>query len=457
MMLAPVPVTQISTVRRAGWRGVLRDGATTGWRCGCALPHSTRERAIECAIATLGQRLSGFYAGGQGMNEWLPVPQTEEERAALIAALQTLPAPIEDELRELATFRAKIVKAESYTEIRELQAAAESIKLKFLASKEIRNQYDYTFLTGEWRIGQELIKEEEELGKAPGGQPYQDQATRNPVLRVGENRVVTIAEKLGNRMHAWRMRTIAPLALEALNSFIEEYHQREKQATLSGIVKSVKAGESAMRRLDSMTAPAIYTPDFRFMDCRVAFPDITDDSVAMIMTDPPYEDGAEPLWRWLGPWAMKKLIPGGSLICYFGHHNINKLYPILDAAGLKHWWHCVMVHDQAQRLGGKFVAVNHKPIVWYVKEFRRGRTIVPDMVYSSRRNKVLHAWGQGEGGVTQWIHQLTEPGELIVDPFCGTGDWGHISCREGRRWTGADIVKGGTTSVLVDELEDAAE
>jgi hypothetical protein len=113
-----------------------------------------------------------------------------------------------------------------------------------------------------------------------------------------------------------------------------------------------------------------------------------------------------------------------------------------------------MLHEQGQRLAGKFVAVNSKPILWYVKEFRRGRTIVPDVVYARWRNKKQHAWGQGEGGVTQWIHQLTDPEETIVDPFCGTGEWGLITCREGRKWIGTDIVAGGTTTVEADDIEE---
>ena len=64
-----------------------------------------------------------------------------------------------------------------------------------------------------------------------------------------------------------------------------------------------------------------------------------------------------------------------------------------------------------------------------------------------QREKDDHAWGQGEGGVTDLIHHLTEPGETIVDPFAGTGQWGEIAARFGRKWIGADIVRGGSIEV----------
>jgi hypothetical protein len=189
----------------------------------------------------------------------------------------------------------------AYEQIRVFQAEAEAVRRMWLSSVTIRNEFGYTHLTGEWRVGQALAREE----KANGGQPYQG-STRNPELQVD----ATIAEKVGNRMMGWRLQTVAPLGIQALESFIDEYHQREKQATLTGIVKSIRAGESELRRLDSMTAPTLYAPVFREGDCRVASSDIEPGSIPLIMTDPPYEDGAEPLWRWLGQWAADVLIDG---------------------------------------------------------------------------------------------------------------------------------------------------
>jgi DNA modification methylase len=45
------------------------------------------------------------------------------------------------------------------------------------------------------------------------------------------------------------------------------------------------------------------------------------------------------------------------------------------------------------------------------------------------------------------IKHLTNPGELIVDPFAGTAEWGRIAHKMGRRWLGADIARGGTTAI----------
>jgi DNA modification methylase len=108
------------------------------------------------------------------------------------------------------------------------------------------------------------------------------------------------------------------------------------------------------------------------------------------------------------------------------------------------------MHDQSQSLPGKFVIANFKPVLWYVKEFRRGRSLMPDMLRPPRREKEYHPWAKGEGGVGQIIEHLTEPGELIIDPFAGTATWGRSATSMGRRWLGADVVAGGDAVVQAD-------
>jgi hypothetical protein len=49
----------------------------------------------------------------------------------------------------------------------------------------------------------------------------------------------------------------------------------------------------------------------------------------------------------------------------------------------------------------------------------------------------LHPWQQRDA-VKQWIEPLTDPGDLVVDPFYGSGEWGHICGAMGRKWIGSD-------------------
>jgi DNA modification methylase len=196
--------------------------------------------------------------------------------------------------------------------------------------------------------------------------------------------------------------------------------------------------------------------ELRIGDCRTVLSDIPDSSVALILTDPPYAEESEPLYRWLAEFAARVLIPGGSLICYTGHWSINRDMRIFDEH-LRYWWIFAMLQHQSKRLPGKFIVAGWKPVVWYVKEFRRGRSLVPDVLRPPQRQKEDHEWGQGEGGVTHLIEHLAEPGELIVDPFAGTANWGRIAVSMGRRWIGADVVPGGDTAIIADEAASDAD
>jgi phage N-6-adenine-methyltransferase len=274
MNLGTVAVTVVADTRRTGWRGVLRDGTRTVWRCSCGVPHARADLADACARETLAQRQSGFYpTEAYDMNDWLPVPTTDDDRQAFVEQLQSLPMSSDQALDQLSNQRSMIMQAEDYATIRMLQGAAESIKEMWRANKEVRSQYERTFLTGEWRIGQALIKEEEVLGKATGTRgdfAGRDASGRHLKLQPEGRNEVTIAEKLGNRMYASRVRTIAPLSIEALESTIKEAQRGDKEASLTGLVKILRMEESTMRRLDTLTTPRLEDGyNYHIGDCRV--------------------------------------------------------------------------------------------------------------------------------------------------------------------------------------------
>jgi hypothetical protein len=211
--------------------------------------------------------------------------------------------------------------------------------------------------------------------------------------------------------------------------------------------------EAQRRREASRNAPPL--PDGAEM--RVgnvlagALDDIEDNTVALILTDPPYGLGAELLYEWLGPFSARVLIPGGSLICFGGNLVEARDQRIFDAH-LTRQPQCIMPLSPSQRLFGPNAIACHRPIHWYTKGRRRGASMMPTVFISAGPDKIAHAWAQGDGGVWVPIYHLSELGELILDPFCGTGTWGRIAADMGRRWIGADIVRGGTETIAAGSL-----
>lgn len=50
--------------------------------------------------------------------------------------------------------------------------------------------------------------------------------------------------------------------------------------------------------------------------------------------------------------------------------------------------------------------------------------------------------GQNVDEVMPWIERLTEPGDLVVDPYCGGGTIPVACARTKRRWLATEIDAG---------------
>jgi hypothetical protein len=220
--------------------------------------------------------------------------------------------------------------------------------------------------------------------------------------------------------------------------------KQRKDAKLAPQLAAREARRNALIIPDGM--------DYRIGDCREVLADIPDDSVALILTDPPYGNASEPLYRWLAQFAARVLMPGGSLICVTGLMRLDHEMAIFGEH-LRYLPQCVMLHDQQQRIFGANanITVGHKPVLHYAKGHRRklpsGTRLLPTVWRSGGKDKSLHLWAQGDGGVWIPIDCLTDPGELIVEPFCGPGEWGRIAHQMGRRWIGADVAQWGKTTI----------
>lgn len=188
-------------------------------------------------------------------------------------------------------------------------------------------------------------------------------------------------------------------------------------------------------------------PDVREGDFRDQLNSIPDESVALVLTDPPYFEKSLDLYSDLAILASRVLMPGGSLICYTGQSILPDVLERLKAR-LRYWWTLALTHEHGgQQLPGKWVMVEWKPVVWFVKDYRLGREYIADRLRGSRPEKAHHEWAQGIEEVTYLIERLTEPGELICDPFAGSGAFGRAALALERRFVGADLNPGSDKGV----------
>lgn len=181
--------------------------------------------------------------------------------------------------------------------------------------------------------------------------------------------------------------------------------------------------------------------DIRCGDFRQILMDLADASVDLILTDPPYARKFLPLYADLGAFAARVLKPGGSLLCYSGQSMLPEVFDALRPH-LRYWWTLMLEHRHGgQWMPGKWVRIEWKPIVWFVRDPFVGKEYLSDRVRGSTPQKHEHEWAQGIEEVFSVIGGLTESGDLVCDPFAGSGSFGKAALHLGRRFVGAEIGK----------------
>lgn len=178
-------------------------------------------------------------------------------------------------------------------------------------------------------------------------------------------------------------------------------------------------------------------PEIRHGDFRQVLAGVS--GVDLVVTDPPYGDNAVNLYGDLAAWAARALNPGGSLIAYCGQATLPDVLHVMGEH-LRYWWTLALEHNHGgQQLPGKRVIAEWKPVLWFVRDRREGRAYVADRIRGSRPDKAAHDWAQGSTEILYLIEQLTEPGQLVADPFAGSGSFGKAALSAGRRFIGADL------------------
>ena len=108
----------------------------------------------------------------------------------------------------------------------------------------------------------------------------------------------------------------------------------------------------------------LFHGDFRDV-CRK---EISDDSIDLIFTDPPYNKQDLHLYGQVGIEANRMLKEGGSLVIYAPHYALPEIFDYLKSSGLKYAWQIVVIHTgPSARIFYKKVVATYKPLLWYFK------------------------------------------------------------------------------------------
>ena len=162
---------------------------------------------------------------------------------------------------------------------------------------------------------------------------------------------------------------------------------------------------------------------------------VPDEAVDVICTDPPYiKELYEQAYADLAALASRVLKPYGFLFTYAPQTHLDEIMDLLrfstdgrQKEGLRWFWIIESLNE------GQSTAKNHqrnaiclhKPILVFQKvppgeNIRGARRCFADVV-RGKRQKRYHPWQQSIHDVLGIISRFMVPGEILLDPFAGTG------------------------------------
>lgn len=170
--------------------------------------------------------------------------------------------------------------------------------------------------------------------------------------------------------------------------------------------------------------------------------DIPDGSIDMILGDPVYWEYDQ--YYLMALHAVRILRPGGHLILQAG--NIHRYYAekLMDFTVAKDNLHmCPTIHEVMTGGTQQYFPVSaifmEKPYIWRMKVGAKSKGWMPTLVRGTGKDKSNHEWGDTPAVFKMAIHRLTDPDDIILDPFTGSGTV-PVACKEyGRRFVAFEI------------------
>ena len=172
-----------------------------------------------------------------------------------------------------------------------------------------------------------------------------------------------------------------------------------------------------------------------------SFVDILSDvyDIDAIITDPPYPKEYLNCFSQLSKYASEHLKEDGWCIVYSGQYHLPDVITRLSEHLTYVWTFCLYHVGKKQIVNSVNIMCGWKPVLIFSRGRKKMRYSAYDVLISEAMEKHSHEWQQSESGVAGLIEIFTEPGQLVADPFAGSGTFIKVANDMGRNAVGAEI------------------
>jgi adenine-specific DNA-methyltransferase len=186
-------------------------------------------------------------------------------------------------------------------------------------------------------------------------------------------------------------------------------------------------------------------------DCVQVMGQMPSDSVDVIVTDPPYvcrfqaRDGRtvanDDRSDWIAPaftQMYRVLKPDRFCVSFYGWNTVDRFFSAWKGAGFRPVGHVVF----AKRYASKewFVAYSHESAYLLAKgNPAKPHLMLRDVLEWQYTGNIRHPTEKPLMAMTLLIQAFSYPGEIVLDPFVGSGTTAVAAKHLGRRYIGIDI------------------
>jgi hypothetical protein len=187
------------------------------------------------------------------------------------------------------------------------------------------------------------------------------------------------------------------------------------------------------------TGQGIYTGGFEKLN-RI----LKNGEVDLFLTDPPWTGNGLAAFTELAALAEAKLKPGGLCVVDSGSYFVPEVISRMSEH-LQFYWLCgIKLNGAHTRVWPKKLFQGFRPILLFAKPPMQKvkHEWFIDLIDGTSGDKAHHKWGKATTELEHLIERLTEPNDLVVDPFVGGGSV-PVACKAlKRRFIGTEIDAG---------------
>jgi site-specific DNA-methyltransferase (adenine-specific) len=164
---------------------------------------------------------------------------------------------------------------------------------------------------------------------------------------------------------------------------------------------------------------------------------IPEESVDIILTDPVYSEVEH--YRWLALLGAKVLKPDRALLAFYGGPKIWDVHRVMSNHLTWTWNLNYTVVAKANKLIGYNIFTWTTPCLWFRKGKGFPRRRIPDTFISNKRPSSSFKWNKNLEVVEYWLKAFTDPGDVVLDPFAGSGTVAVACKRLGRLYLSTEL------------------